>query len=123
MTVDGKVTRARYLLRGGESVKVYPQEMPEQFAFQAEDIPLDVVHEDASLIVINKPAELASQGGTNQIISIDSSIKFLDRIPPTPTQSLHSTLHASRPDSSLHACTSHDRHAHAPPSPPQWERQ
>jgi 23S rRNA pseudouridine1911/1915/1917 synthase len=39
VTVDGKVTRARYLLRGGESVKVYPQEMPEQFAFQAEDIP------------------------------------------------------------------------------------
>jgi 23S rRNA pseudouridine1911/1915/1917 synthase len=32
--------------------------MPEQFAFQAEDIPLDVVHEDASLIVINKPAGL-----------------------------------------------------------------
>jgi 23S rRNA pseudouridine1911/1915/1917 synthase len=58
VTVDGKVTRARYLLRGGESVKVYPQEMPEQFAFQAEDIPLDVVHEDASLIVINKPAGL-----------------------------------------------------------------
>ena len=58
VTVDGKVTRARYLLRGGESVKVYPQEMPEQFAFQAEDIPLDVVHEDTSLIVINKPAGL-----------------------------------------------------------------
>ena len=58
VTVDGKVTRARYLLRGGESVKVYPQEMPEQFAFEAEDIPLDVVHEDSSLIVINKPAGL-----------------------------------------------------------------
>ena len=56
--VDGKVTKARYLLRGGESIKVFPQEMPEQFAFSPEDIPLDVVYEDDSLIVINKQAGL-----------------------------------------------------------------
>ena len=54
VTVDGKVTKARYLLRGGESIKVFPQEMPEQFAFSPEDIPLDIVYEDQSLIVINK---------------------------------------------------------------------
>ena len=56
--VDGKVTKARYLLRGGESVKVFPQEMPEQFAFNPENIPLDVVYEDDSIIVINKPPGL-----------------------------------------------------------------
>ena len=56
--VDGKVTKARYLLRGGESIKVFPQEMPEQFAFSPEDIPLDVVYEDDAMIVINKPAGL-----------------------------------------------------------------
>ncbi len=56
--VDGKVTKARYLLKGGESIKVFPQEMPEQFAFSPEDIPLDVVYEDASIIVINKPPGL-----------------------------------------------------------------
>lgn len=59
VTVDGKVTtKARHLLRGGESLKVYPQEMPEQFAFGPEDIPLDVVYEDETIIVINKPAGL-----------------------------------------------------------------
>jgi len=52
------VTKARYLLRGGESIKVFPQEMPEQFAFSPEDIPLDVVYEDDAMIVINKPAGL-----------------------------------------------------------------
>ena len=52
--VDGKVTKARYLLHGGESVKVFPQEMPEQFAFNPEDIPLDVVYEDEDIIVVNK---------------------------------------------------------------------
>ena len=56
--VDGKVTKARYLLRGGESIKVFPQEMPEQFAFSPEDISLDVVYEDDSIIVINKPPGL-----------------------------------------------------------------
>jgi 23S rRNA pseudouridine1911/1915/1917 synthase len=56
--VDGKVTKARYLLRGGESIKVFPQEMPEQFAFSPENIPLDVVFEDDSMIVINKPPGL-----------------------------------------------------------------
>ena len=58
VTVDGKVTKARHLLRGGESVKVFPQEMPEQYAFAPEDIPLDVVYEDSAIIVINKPAGL-----------------------------------------------------------------
>jgi 23S rRNA pseudouridine1911/1915/1917 synthase len=58
VTVDGRVTKARYLLHGGESVKVFPQEMPEQFAFAPEEISLDVVYEDPSLIVINKPPGL-----------------------------------------------------------------
>ena len=56
--VDGKVTKARYLLHGGESIKVFPQEMPEQYAFSPEEIPLDVVYEDDSLIVVNKPPGL-----------------------------------------------------------------
>ena len=56
--VDGKVTKARYLLRGGESIKVFPQEMPEQFAFSPENIPLDVVYEDEAIIVVNKPPGL-----------------------------------------------------------------
>ncbi len=56
--VDGKVTKARYLLRGGESIKVFPQEMPEQHAFSPQEIPLDVVYEDESIIVLNKPAGL-----------------------------------------------------------------
>jgi 23S rRNA pseudouridine1911/1915/1917 synthase len=58
VTVDGRVTKARYLLHGGESIKVFPQEMPEQFAFGPEDILLDVIYEDSSLIVINKPPGL-----------------------------------------------------------------
>ncbi len=56
--VDGKVTKARYLLHGGENIKVFPQEMPEQFAFSPENIPLDIVYEDSAIIVVNKPPGL-----------------------------------------------------------------
>ena len=58
VTVDGKITKVRHLLRGSESIKVFPQEMPEQFAFAPENIPLTVVYEDDSIIVIHKPAGL-----------------------------------------------------------------
>jgi len=58
VTVDGMVTKSRYLLRGGESIKVFPQEMPERSAFSPEEIPLDVVYEDESIIVVNKPPGL-----------------------------------------------------------------
>lgn len=58
VTVDGKITKVRHLLRGSENIKVFPQEMPEQFAFAPEDIPLDVVYVDDSIIVLNKPAGL-----------------------------------------------------------------
>ncbi len=58
VTVDGKVTKVRHLLRGSESIKVFPQEMPEQFAFSPENIPLDIVYQDDSIIVVNKPAGL-----------------------------------------------------------------
>jgi 23S rRNA pseudouridine1911/1915/1917 synthase len=52
------MTKVRHLLRGGESIKVFPQEMPEQFAFAPENISLDVVYEDDTIIVVNKPAGL-----------------------------------------------------------------
>ena len=53
-----KSPKPAHLLRGGESIKVFPQEMPEQFAFSPENIPLDVVYEDEAIIVVNKPAGL-----------------------------------------------------------------
>lgn len=54
VTVDGQVVKANYKLAGGESVvaDVPEAEEPE---ILPEPIPLDVVYEDADVIVINKP--------------------------------------------------------------------
>ena len=55
--VDGEVERPSYRLRFGEMVRVWPASTRESVA-QAEDIPLDVLYEDADVIVLNKPVGL-----------------------------------------------------------------
>lgn len=58
VTVDGKAARPKDKLWGGERISVLAQPDPEETAFQPEDIALDVIFEDAAIIVINKPAGL-----------------------------------------------------------------
>ena len=60
--LDGKNCRPRDKLRGGERVDV--QIEPDvEVTWEAEDIPIDVVYEDESVIVINKPAGLVVHPG------------------------------------------------------------
>lgn len=54
--VDQQQVSAKLKVWGGEQVELIPQSAPEEYAFEAEDIPLDIVYEDAHIIVINKPA-------------------------------------------------------------------
>ncbi|MFN2426266.1 MAG: RluA family pseudouridine synthase [Candidatus Binatia bacterium] len=55
--IDGKPIRASYRLRGGESVELFEHEPdPAAAVLVGEAIELDVLHEDASLIAIDKPA-------------------------------------------------------------------
>lgn len=58
VTVDGAPARGKATLLGDETIHVQPQAAPEQQAFQAEAMTLDIVHEDATIIVINKPVGL-----------------------------------------------------------------
>jgi 23S rRNA pseudouridine1911/1915/1917 synthase len=55
-------TETKHKLAGGETVAVQLPE-PEAPEPQGEDIPLDILHEDASLVVINKPAGLVVHPG------------------------------------------------------------
>lgn len=56
--VDGEVRRARDAVQMGERIEVQPQAEPETLAFAPEPVPLEVIHEDAALLVIDKPAGL-----------------------------------------------------------------
>ena len=55
VTVDGKTVSKSAKLSGGETVAVELPE-PETANAAAQNIPLDVVYEDADVIVVNKPA-------------------------------------------------------------------
>lgn len=58
VTVDGQPGRTKMTLLGDEFIVIYPQAAPDEGAYKAEDIPLEIVYEDESLLVINKPAGL-----------------------------------------------------------------
>ena len=64
VTLDGRAVEPRHKVWGGERIELTAPADPAASAWHAEDIPLDVVHEDAALIVVNKPAGLVVHPGS-----------------------------------------------------------
>ncbi len=64
--VDGKREKASMKLRGGERIDIVGEPRPAPLKAMAEDIPLDVVYEDADLAVVNKPAGMMVHAGSGQ---------------------------------------------------------
>jgi 23S rRNA pseudouridine1911/1915/1917 synthase len=62
VTVGARVPRKRDKVAGGERVEVRLPP-PRESDASAESIPLDIVHEDASLLIVNKPAGLVVHPG------------------------------------------------------------
>jgi 23S rRNA pseudouridine1911/1915/1917 synthase len=56
--VDGQTAKIKMTLLGDETIQVFPQPAPDEGAFQAEAMDLDIIYEDESILVINKPAGL-----------------------------------------------------------------
>src|SRR5690348_14349792 len=65
ITVDGRSAPARMQVTGGEKISVAPPR-PDAAAPRAQRMPLKIVHEDAALIVIDKPAGLVVHPGAGQ---------------------------------------------------------
>ncbi|MGE5097707.1 MAG: RluA family pseudouridine synthase [Betaproteobacteria bacterium] len=62
--VDGEPAAVRRKVRSGESVEVWLAPRPVDTAFRAEAIGLPIVHEDADVLVIDKPAGLVVHPGS-----------------------------------------------------------
>jgi 23S rRNA pseudouridine1911/1915/1917 synthase len=60
--VDGSPVKRSHLLKGAESIHVQPGELTPLRA-TPEDLPLDVLYEDADVIAINKPAGIVVHTG------------------------------------------------------------
>jgi 23S rRNA pseudouridine1911/1915/1917 synthase len=64
--LNGECEKASLKLRGGERIQVNGEPHPAPLKAVAEDIPLDVVFEDADLAVVNKPAGMMVHAGSGQ---------------------------------------------------------
>jgi 23S rRNA pseudouridine1911/1915/1917 synthase len=60
--VNGNAAKASMLLHGGEAIEVSPADLPPLKA-TAEDLPVDILYEDAALIAVNKPAGVVVHAG------------------------------------------------------------
>jgi 23S rRNA pseudouridine1911/1915/1917 synthase len=61
--IDGSSGKPSFRLRGGEQIVILGDPQPTPLRAIAEDIPLDIVHEDTDLAVINKPAGMMVHAG------------------------------------------------------------
>ena len=62
--VDGEYASTRQKIWGGESLEVSPQTHPIEQPYLPEDMALDIVYEDDTLLVINKPVGLVVHPGS-----------------------------------------------------------
>src|SRR5262245_8103879 len=63
--IDGRrVLAPRHKVGGGEAIELDPAPQNDTPAHRGENIPLDAVHEDGSLLVLNKPAGLVVHPGS-----------------------------------------------------------
>jgi 23S rRNA pseudouridine1911/1915/1917 synthase len=86
LLLDGRTVRGRELVRGGESVSLTAV-LDVQTRAEPEDIALDVLYEDAQVIVLDKPAGLVVHPGAgnptgtlvNALLHRDPSLEALPR--------------------------------------------
>lgn len=60
VSVNGKLTKASYILTGGEIIEVSIPISPRPSQVLPENIPLNIIYEDEYLIVVNKPAGMVT---------------------------------------------------------------
>jgi len=66
ITLDGRSVEPKQAVTGGEQVVLEPPAVPDAVAPKAQRMPLKIVHEDADLVVIDKPAGLVVHPGAGQ---------------------------------------------------------
>lgn len=61
--VNGKPVKPNYKVRPADEIKILMARPPSEYTIEPEDIPLDIIHEDDEVMVINKPAGLVVHPG------------------------------------------------------------
>jgi 23S rRNA pseudouridine1911/1915/1917 synthase len=61
--VNDNVVKSNYKVKAGDTIVVFETRRPESMEVIAEEMPLDIAYEDASLMIINKPAGMVVHPG------------------------------------------------------------
>ncbi len=62
--LDGKQVDGKTKVWGGEQVEMAPQLLPDELAFVPQDVPLDILYEDDTLLILDKVAGLVVHPGS-----------------------------------------------------------
>lgn len=87
VSVDGKILKPKDIVAGGEKIKLQV-ELVDEVNIQPQDIDLNVVYEDASILVVNKPPNLVVHPGAgnasdtlaNALLYYDSNLRSIPRV-------------------------------------------
>jgi len=77
--VNGKEVRSNYKVRPSDEIIIYSDMDPEQTEVVPENIPLNIVYEDESIMVINKPVGMVVHPGSgNYTGTLLNQMSFYD---------------------------------------------
>lgn len=63
LTVNGKTVKSNYKVKPGDDIVLLSLEHPDQSDVKPEPMPLQIVHEDEAVMIINKPANMVVHPG------------------------------------------------------------
>lgn len=86
ITVDGAYLKSKTKVKGGETININAM-IVDETTLSPEDIPLNIIHEDDDLLIVNKPAGLVVHPGAghhehtlvNALLHHDSKLSTLPR--------------------------------------------
>src|SRR5690606_7325866 len=86
--VNGVPVKQNYKVKAGDRVQVMFEHPPYEFLLAPEDIPLDIVHEDDALLVVNKPAGMVVHPGHGNYTGtlINALVHHFDNLPRNSSQ-------------------------------------
>ncbi|WP_420398958.1 RluA family pseudouridine synthase [Flagellimonas sp.] len=86
--VNDAIVKQNYKVKAGDEVKVMFEHPPYEFLLTPEDIPLDIVYEDDSLLVVNKPAGMVVHPGHGNYSGtlINALVHHFDHLPKNSSE-------------------------------------
>lgn len=88
--VNGKPAKPSYKVKPGDKISIVLPYPKQEFELIAEDIPLNIVHEDKYLLVLNKPAGIVVHPGHGNFSGtlVNALIHHFKQLPVSPTPSV-----------------------------------